>query len=269
MVFKYKRTECQPSAVSGSSLEPHCSSQCSLQETGQFYLTSIYTLSLSRNVFEIFDFNVFKVWQLDLLGHLRSKILWPFESPYVTSYRTSNDTFSLSRTVFEIFDFKVVRIWHLTFRRHLGSTIVSRLRNCLYMASYLTCMDTFSLSHTVFEILGIDVLFWMSNVNADWNNGVPLCWRRERLTYYQRCMLTMCSDRQPPRFWKHANYSTNVHVQCISGHKSVGPHFFCPSRSPSPSPTNKAKWAFRVIWLAGKMQLILYYSKAITIVLMQ
>ena len=71
------------------------------------YLTSINTFSLSRTVFEIFNFKVFRVWPWPLTsrGHLRSKIFSPFESPYRTSYLTSIDTFSLSRTVFEIFDF--------------------------------------------------------------------------------------------------------------------------------------------------------------------
>ena len=69
------------------------------------YLTSIGTFSLSRTVFEIFDFKVFRVWPwpLTFRGHLRSKIFSPFESPYMTSYLTPIDTFSLSRTVFEIY----------------------------------------------------------------------------------------------------------------------------------------------------------------------
>ena len=76
------------------------------------YLTSIGTCSLSRTVFEIFDFKVFRVWiwPLTFEGHPRSKILSPFESPYMTSYSTSFDPFSLSRTVFELFDFVLWRI---------------------------------------------------------------------------------------------------------------------------------------------------------------
>ena len=77
------------------------------------YSTSIDTFSLSRTVFEIFDFKVFRFWPwpLTLRGHLKSKIFSKFESPYMTSYLTSIGTFSLSRTVFEIFDFKVFRVW--------------------------------------------------------------------------------------------------------------------------------------------------------------
>ena len=77
------------------------------------YLTSIDIFSLSRTVFEICDFKVFRVWPRPLTfgGHQRSKIFSLFESPYMTSYLTSIDTFSLSRTVFEIFDFKVFRVW--------------------------------------------------------------------------------------------------------------------------------------------------------------
>ena len=112
------------------------------------YLTSMDNISLSRTVFEIFDFKVFRVWPWPLTprGHLGSKQFiplesliydflfdfiyglsngmncfdprWPlgvsknvipFESPYMTCYLTSMDKISLSCTVFEIFDFKVFR----------------------------------------------------------------------------------------------------------------------------------------------------------------
>ena len=63
------------------------------------YLTSIDTFSLSRTVFEIFDFKVFRVWPWSLTfgGHPRSKIFSVIESPYIISYLTSIDTVSLSR----------------------------------------------------------------------------------------------------------------------------------------------------------------------------
>ena len=119
------------------------------------YLTSIDTFSLSRTVFEIFNFEVFRVWPwpLTFKGHLGSKIFPPFESPYMTSYLTSIDIFSLSRTVFEIFNIKVFRVWpwRLTLRGHQRSKIFS-LFESPYMTSYLTSIDTFSLSRTVFEI---------------------------------------------------------------------------------------------------------------------
>ena len=118
-------------------------------------LTSIDIFSLSRTVFEIFDFENFKVWPwpLTFRGHLWSKIFSPFESPGMTSYLTSIDIFSLSRTVFEIFDFEVFRVWPwpLTFRGHLRSKIFS-LFDSPCMTSYLTSIDIFSLSRTVFEI---------------------------------------------------------------------------------------------------------------------
>ena len=108
------------------------------------YLTSIDIFSLSRTVFEIFNFKVFRVWPwpLTFRGHLRSKIFSPFESPCRTSYLTSIDTFSLSCTVFEIFDFKVFRVWPwpLTFRGHLGSNIFSPFESP-YMTSYLTSIE--------------------------------------------------------------------------------------------------------------------------------
>ena len=94
------------------------------------YLTAMDTLlsiSLSRTVFEIFDFKVFRVWHPPLTpkGHLGSKKFIPFERPYLTSYLTSMDTVSLSCTVLEIFDFKVFRVWPwpLTPRGHLRSRI--------------------------------------------------------------------------------------------------------------------------------------------------
>ena len=124
------------------------------------YLTSIDIFSLSRTVFEIFDFKVFRVWPWPLIfrGHLRSKIFSPFENPYMTSYLTSIDSFSLSRTVFEIFDFKVfmARPWPLTFKGHLRSKIFSLLESP-YMTSYLTSIDTFSLSHTLFEVFDFKI----------------------------------------------------------------------------------------------------------------
>ena len=124
------------------------------------YQTSIDTFSLSRTVFEIFDFKVFRVWPwlLSFRGHQRSKIFSPFESLYMTSYLTPIDSFPLSRTVFEIFDFKFCMVWPwlLTFRGHQRSKIFS-LFESLYMTSYITSMDTFSLARTVFEIFDFNV----------------------------------------------------------------------------------------------------------------
>ena len=124
------------------------------------YLTSIDNFSISRTVFEIFDFNVFRVspWPLTFKYHLKSKIFLPFESPYITFYLTSIDTFSLSRTVFEIFDFKVFRVWprFLTLRIHLRSKIFMPFERP-YMTFYLFSIDTFSLSRTVFEIFDFKV----------------------------------------------------------------------------------------------------------------
>ena len=112
-------------------------------------------ISLSRTVFEIFDFKVFRVWPWPLTpkDHLGSKIFIPFESPYMTSYLTSMDNISLSRTVSEIFDFKVSRVrpWPLTPKGHLGSKKIIPFESP-YMTSYLTSMDNISLSCTVFEI---------------------------------------------------------------------------------------------------------------------
>ena len=125
-----------------------------------FYLTSMDSISLSRTVFEIFDFKVFRVWPWPFIpgSHLRSNIVIPFESPYMTSYLTSMDSIFLSRTVFEIFDFKVFRVWPwpLIPKGHLRSTNYIPFESP-YMTSYLTSMDTISLSRTVFEIFDFKV----------------------------------------------------------------------------------------------------------------
>ena len=142
------------------------------------YLTSMNTISLSRNVFEIFDFKVFRVWPWPLTpkGHLGSKNFIPFESPYMTSYSTSMDTISLSHTVLEIFDFKVFRVWPwpLTPKGHLGSEIFIPFESP-YMTSYLTSMNTISLSRTVFEIMPVKILkaeqnggFWPFQGQGHW-----------------------------------------------------------------------------------------------------
>ena len=124
------------------------------------YLTSMDTISLSRNVFEIFDFKVFRVWPWPLtpIGHMRSKKIIPFERPYMTSYLISKNTISLSRTVFEIFDFKFFRVqpWPLTPEGHLGTKIFIPFEKP-YTSSYLTSMGTISLSRTVFEIFDFKV----------------------------------------------------------------------------------------------------------------
>ena len=124
------------------------------------YLTSMDNISLSRTDFEIFDFNIFRVWPWPLTpkGHLGSKKIIPFESPYMTSYLTHMDNISLSRPVFEIFDFKVFRVWPwpLTPKGHLGSKKFIPFES-LYMTSSLTSIDTISLSRTVFEIFDFKV----------------------------------------------------------------------------------------------------------------
>ena len=140
------------------------------------YLTSMDTISLSRTVFEIFDFTVFRVWPWPLTskGHLGSKSFIPFESPYMTSYLTSIDTIFLSRTVFEIFDFKVFGVWPLTSEGHLGSKIFIPFESP-YMTFYLTSIDTSSLSSTVFEKIRVKIFrveqnggFWPFQGQGHW-----------------------------------------------------------------------------------------------------
>ena len=130
------------------------------------YLTPIDTFSLSRTVFEIFDFKVFRVWPLTFKGHLRSNICSPFESPYMTFYLTSIDTFSLSHNVFEIFDFKDFRVWPwpLTFevtlgqkkfyhsKAHIWLSIQLPLTLSLYLVPFLRYLTS--------KFLGFDLDLW-------------------------------------------------------------------------------------------------------------
>ena len=130
------------------------------------YLTSMDTISLSHTVFEIFDFEVFRVWPWPLTpkGHLGSKKIITLERPYMTSYLSFMDIVSLPRTVFQIFDFEVFRVWPwpLTPKGHLGSKKIITLERP-YMTSYLTLtsmdiwLPTISLSRTVFEIFDFEV----------------------------------------------------------------------------------------------------------------
>ena len=130
------------------------------------YKTSIDAFSLSRTVFETFDFKIFRVepWPLNFAGYLGLNMLPAFESTYMTSYPTPSDTFSSSRTVFEIFDFKVFGVWPWPM------TFVGCLRLKMFSAfgspwtiSHLTSVDNFFFFRTVFEIFDFEVFgvwFW-------------------------------------------------------------------------------------------------------------
>ena len=135
------------------------------------YLTSMDNISLSRTVFEIFDFKVFRVWPWPLTprGHLGSKQFIPLESPYIISYWTSMDTISLSRTVFEIFDFKVFRVWPwpLTPRGHLGSKKLKNLyfsKVHIWLAIWLLWTRSLYLvpfsRYSTSKFLGFDLDLW-------------------------------------------------------------------------------------------------------------
>ena len=76
-----------------------------------FKIHLIIRNTLSRTVFEIFDFKVVMVWPWPLEINWGQKYFHHSKAPCMTSYLTSIDIFSQSRTVFKIFDFKVFRIW--------------------------------------------------------------------------------------------------------------------------------------------------------------
>ena len=166
-----------------------------------FYLTSMNTISLSHIVFEIFDFNVFRVrpWPLTPKGHLGSKMVIPFEKPYMTSYLTSMETISLSRTVFEIFDFKVFRVWPWpsTPKGHPGSKNIIPFERP-YMSSYLTSMDTISLSRAVFEIFDFKVFRvwpWPLTPKGHLGSKKVIPFERPYMTFYLTSMDTIYLSR--------------------------------------------------------------------------
>ena len=125
------------------------------------YLTSMDTISLSCNVFELFNFEFFRVWPwpwpLTSEDHLGSKSI-PFERQCMTFYLTSMDNISPSRTVFEIFDFKVFRVWPwpMTPKGHLGSK-TSMPFESPYIFSYLTSLNNISLFRTVFKVFDFKI----------------------------------------------------------------------------------------------------------------
>ena len=124
------------------------------------------TISLSRIVFEIFHFEVLRVWPWPWTpkNHLGSKTLLPFQRPYMTFYLTFMNTISVSRTVFEILDFTVLRVWPwpLIPKGHLRSINFIPFESS-YMTSYLTSIDTISLSRTVLEIMPVKILMAEQN----------------------------------------------------------------------------------------------------------
>ena len=165
------------------------------------YLTSMDTISLSRTVFEIFDFEVFRVWPRPLTpkGHLESENFITFESPYMTSYLTSMDATSPSRTVLEIFDFKDFRVWPwpLTLEGHLGSKNFIPFGSP-YMTPYLTSMNTISLSRTVLEIFDFKIFrVWPWPLTSKGHLGSKICIPLESpyMTSYLTSMNTISLSR--------------------------------------------------------------------------
>ena len=124
------------------------------------YLTSMDTISLSRTVFEIFDFKAFRVWPWPLTtkGHLGSKkiyhskghIWFPILLLWTPSlYLVPFSRYSTSKFVgFDLDLWPLKVIW--------GQKQIMPFERP-YMTSYLTYMDTISLSRTVFEIFDFKV----------------------------------------------------------------------------------------------------------------
>ena len=147
------------------------------------YLTSMDTISLSRTVFEIFNFEVLRVWPWPLTpeDHLGSKKFIPLESSYMTSYLTSMDTISLSRTVSEIFDFKVFRVWpwHSTSKDHLGSKHFFHSKSHIWLPIWLLWTPSLYLvpfpRYSTSKFLGFDLDLWPLKVI--WGQKISYHWK--------------------------------------------------------------------------------------------
>ena len=143
------------------------------------YLTSMDTISLSRTVFEIFDFKIFRVWPWPLTpkGHLGSKHFSPFESPYMTSYLTSINTISLSRTVYEIFDFKIFRVWPWPLKVIWGQKISYCSKAHIWLPIWLLWTPSLYLlpfsRYSTSKFLGFDLDLWPLKVI--WGQTILYC----------------------------------------------------------------------------------------------
>ena len=73
-------------------------------------------MALSRAVFEIFNIEKYRDFEIGVRGHSRSLKLVPFDRLCTISYYCSIVTLSLKCTVFEIFDFQNA----VTFKTGLG-----------------------------------------------------------------------------------------------------------------------------------------------------
>ena len=121
-----------------------------------YYLTSIATFSLSRTVFDIFDFEVFRVWPRPLTSksHLGSNFFITFESPYMTSCLTSMDTISLSRICFRDIRLQSLKGLTLTFDlwRSSGVGKIPTIRKAIYDLLFDFCGHHLSISYRFREI---------------------------------------------------------------------------------------------------------------------
>jgi hypothetical protein len=189
----------------------------------------------------VFDFELFRVWPWTLTTnncHVRSKIVSPFESPYMTSYLTSIDTFSLSRTVPEIFDFKVFRVrsWLSNLKDHVRSKIYSPFER-KYMTSYLISIDTVTLSRTVTEIFDFKffrVRPWPLTPNLTFESHVRskmfTSFESPYMTSYSTSINNCSLSRSVPEIFDFKVFRVQSWLSTLKGH--VRSKIFTPFESP-------------------------------------
>ena len=129
------------------------------------YVTYIDTFSLSRTVFEIFDFKVFRVWPLTSKGHLGLvylglKVIWGRKVFYHSKGHIWLLIWLLYTPSLYLVPFSRYKGLTLTFdpKRSSGVEFFIPLDESSYMTSYLTPIDTIYLYRTVLEIMLVKIL---------------------------------------------------------------------------------------------------------------
>ena len=143
------------------------------------YLTFIDTFSLSRTVFEIFDFEVFRVWPwpLTFKSQLSVENIFTLRKPIHDFLSNFLLTLSLSRTVFEIFDFEVLQGSTLTFDLYKSPWVksISIIRKPIHDFLSNFHWHFLSISYRfrdirLYKFLGFDLDLWPSEVT--WGQNI-------------------------------------------------------------------------------------------------
>ena len=123
-----------------------------------FPLVVFRTKPLSPALLEILGSEDNRVTTLTFLSHVKSSVMWPFDSPYPISYFCSIVTKPPSPALLEILGPYNNCVSTLTFLGHVTSSVMWTF-DSPYPISYSSSIVTRPLSLTVFEILASKVPF--------------------------------------------------------------------------------------------------------------